>query len=99
MACGQFQPAGPRQYGMGVCDGPPDAQLLTALAREAERRAGDFNPQGLANTAWAFATLGQADLQLFMTLAREAEQRVSDFNPQDLANAAWAFATLGQADA
>ena len=53
----------------------------------------------LANTAWAFATLGQADVQLFIALAREAERCLGNFNPQDLANTAWAFATLGQADA
>ena len=28
----------------------PDAQLFTALARVAEPRMGDFEPQGLANT-------------------------------------------------
>ena len=57
---------------------------------------GNFNPQVLANTAWAFATLGQADAQLFTALAREAERRVGNFNPQDPTNTAWAFATLGQ---
>ena len=61
--------------------GQADAQLFTALAKEAEQRLGDFNPQVLANTAWAFATLGQADAQLFTALAREAERRVGDFNP------------------
>ena len=68
--------------------GQADAQLFMALAREAERRLGDFNPQGLANTAWAFATLGQADAQLFMALAGEAERRVGNFKPQELANTA-----------
>ena len=61
--------------------GQADAQLFTALAKEAEQRLGDFNPQVLANTAWAFATLGQADAQLFTALAREAEQHLGDFNP------------------
>ena len=69
------------------------------LAREAQSSVGDFNSQGLANTAWAFATLGQLDAQLFTALAREAERSVDDFNPQELANTAWAFATLGQLDA
>ena len=41
-----------------------------ALARVAERRLGDFIAQGLANTAWAFATAGQLDAQLFTALAR-----------------------------
>ena len=70
-----------------------------ALAREAERRVCDFNPQELANTAWAFATLGQVDAELFMTLAREAEWRMGNFNPQAIANTAWAFATVGQKNA
>ena len=47
-----------------------DLQLFTALAREAERRMGDFLPQGLSNTAWVFATLGQPDARLFTALAR-----------------------------
>ena len=38
-----------------------DAQLFAALARAAELRLGDFNMQGLANTAWALATVSQAD--------------------------------------
>ena len=60
---------------------------------------GDFNAQGLANTAWAFATAGQSDALLFMTLARAAERRVGDLSAQELANTAWAFATAGRSDA
>ena len=58
----------------------------------------NFNPQDLANTAWAFGTLGQAYARLFTALAREAERCVGNFNLQDLANTAWAFASLGQPD-
>ena len=61
--------------------GQPDAQLFTALAREAEWRMGDFNPQELANRAWAFVMLGHPDVQLFMVSARNAERCVGDFNP------------------
>ena len=46
-----------------------------------ERRVGNFKPQKLANTAWAFATLGQPNAQQFAVLAREAERRVGNFNP------------------
>ena len=88
---------------MGICDSEQqcssDAQVFTALAREAEWRVGVFDLQGLANTAWAFAKVGQSDAQLFTALAREAERRVGDFNPQGLANTAWAFSTVGRADA
>ena len=65
---------------------------MTALAREMNRRVASFNPQELANTAWAFVTLDQADAPLFTALAREAERRVRDFKPQEFANTAWAFA-------
>ena len=68
--------------------------MFIALTREVEQRLGDFNPQVLANTAWAFATLGQADAQLFTALAREAERHLGDFSPQELANTARAFVTL-----
>ena len=49
--------------------GQVDAPLFMALAREAERRMGDFNQRNLTNTAWAFATLGQTDALLFAALA------------------------------
>ena len=55
-----------------------------------------FNAQELANTAWAFATVGQQDEQLFKALARVAECRVDKFNAQELANTVWGFATVGQ---
>merc|ERR1711971_1165322 len=58
---------------------------------------GELNPQDLANTAWAFATLAYRDAELFGALAQEAKQRVGEFNPQKLANTAWAFASLGYA--
>ena len=49
-----------------------DALLFAALARAAERCMHEFNAQGLANTAWAFATLGQLDALMFVALARAA---------------------------
>ena len=58
----------------------------------------DFNSQNLANTAWAFATVGHKDERLFSTLAAAAERRTMDFNSQNLANTAWAFATAGHKD-
>ena len=61
-------------------------RLFTAVAEEAERRLSEFNPQNLANTAWAFATLGQADTRLFTALAYEASRHIFKFNLQELAN-------------
>ena len=49
------------------------------MARAAELRLGDFNMQGLANAAWAFATASPQDTQLFAALVRAAELRMGDF--------------------
>ena len=55
----------------------------------------ELNAQELANTAWAFAKLGQLDALLFVTLASASERRMHKFNEQNLTNTAWALATLG----
>ena len=41
--------------------GQKDEQLFTALAEMAVWRMEQFNVQELANTAWAFATVGEQD--------------------------------------
>ena len=52
-----------------------DATLFAKLAKEAKHRPGEFRAQDIANTAWAFATLGQADALLFTALAKGAQRR------------------------
>ena len=43
-----------RRHGMGVASASvPEAQLIATVARRAERHLGAFNPQQLADTAWA----------------------------------------------
>ena len=42
---------------------------------------GNFKSQNLANTAWAFASLGQPDALLLVALAREAERYIGNFDP------------------
>ena len=63
-------------------------ELFVTISKEAQWWPDEFKPQGLANTAWAFATVGQQDEQLFKALARMAEQRLDEFNPQGIANTA-----------
>ncbi len=75
---------------------PLTVALGTAMARAAELRLGGFIAQVLANSAWAFATLGQLGEVLLVALARAAEPRLGGFIAQVLANTAWAFATSGQ---
>ena len=65
--------------------------LVAALATAAERRLSDFNPQNVANTAWAFATVNYRDEKLFAALARATECRLSYFNQQQ-----WRGQVLGR---
>ena len=55
---------------------------------------GKLKAQGLANMAWAFATVDLSDELLFAALARVAGWRVGKFKAQGLANMAWSFATV-----
>ena len=68
--------------------------LFDALASASVARVREFNPQELANTAWAYATAGHAAPQLLDALASASVARVREFNPQNLANTAWAYAVL-----
>eukprot|EP00965_Chrysotila_dentata_P084781 2798510-Pleurochrysis_carterae.AAC.1 len=46
------------------------SELLDELARASAASIGKFNPQELANTAWAFATVGHESPALFEALSR-----------------------------
>ncbi|CEO97857.1 hypothetical protein PBRA_005971 [Plasmodiophora brassicae] len=68
--------------------------LFNALGNRALEIMPDFNPQCVANTAWAFATLSIQNRPLFNALGSRALEIISGFNPQNVANTAWAFATV-----
>ena len=68
-----------------------DEKLFAALARASERRLSDFNARGVANTAWAFATVNYRDETLFAALAIAAERRLSDFSLSSILMALWGF--------
>ncbi|KAG1660821.1 hypothetical protein FOA52_010246 [Chlamydomonas sp. UWO 241] len=79
--------------------GHRDNDFMAALLREAEPRLRDFEPQHLANTVWALATLDiHADSTFTAALLKEAMQKLRDFNPQNLANTVWALAKLQNYD-
>merc|ERR1712166_198005 len=67
--------------------------LSDALAAAAVPRLGEFNPQALSNTAWAFATANHEAPALFDALTKETVPRLGEFIPQDFSNTAWAYAT------
>lgn len=50
-----------------------------------------FNPQDLANTAWAFAKSGQSDALLFGAFAMVAELCLGKFSEQNLRMTLWAL--------
>lgn len=80
----------------GLRNKMPWAMVWGAMPANIVTKLGGFNPQELANTAWAFATAGQRAPPLFEALAAEFLQRkLSDFNEQALSNTVWAFATAG----
>ena len=88
---------GPREIsnvriGAAICGRSGILTILVArLARAAELRLSDSNPQAVANTAWAFATVNYRDEKLFAALARAAERRLSDCSPCFIQTALWAF--------
>ena len=67
------------------------SELLAAIAKEAKQCLHESNAQDLANTAWAFATVGQKDELLFNVVARMAERHLDQFNARELAITAWAL--------
>ena len=78
-------------YGAARCgrSGMPQI-LVAALARVVKRQLSASNPQDVANTAWACATVNYRDEKLFAALARAAERRLSEYNPSDIQVALWA---------
>ena len=71
--------------------------MRCALEGAAVRVAPSMNPQNVANTVWALATLGWQDGKGSMRCALEAAAvRVApSMNAQGVANTVWALATLG----
>ena len=77
--------------------GTPWEMVWEPLPMAASAGLREMKPQELANTAWAFATVGHSEPSLFDELAGVAGAQLDDFNSQALANTAWAYATAGHA--
>ena len=66
---------------------------IQALSRRARDTAEAFNPQNVANTLWALATMGEKpERELLGALLRRARDTAEAFNPQGVANTLWALA-------
>ena len=69
--------------------------MFAEIERHSRWLVREGTPQAVANTAWAFATLGFDAPNLFAEIERHSRWLVEEGTPQDVANTAWAFATLG----
>ncbi|KAG1679152.1 hypothetical protein FOA52_000507 [Chlamydomonas sp. UWO 241] len=79
--------------------GHVDAAFMDVLLQVAMPQLASFNPQELANTVFALATLGHNDAAFMDALLVAAESKLSSFNSQGLANTLWAVSKLGVDDA
>jgi hypothetical protein len=67
------------------------------LEGRAEAISGEFNSQNVANTLWAYATMGrQPGERLMGMLEGRAEAISGEFKPQAVANTLWAYATMAR---
>ena len=74
--------------------GPQKAELGFLLSL-LETKIDDFDPQHVANTLWAYATLGLAPSASVMDKLSSAVERLArDFDPQGVANTLWALCVL-----
>jgi hypothetical protein len=75
----------------------PKESLLLAWEERAEAVSGDFHSQEVANTLWAYATMGRKPGERVMGLLEGRAEAISgEFNSQDAANTLWAYTTMGR---
>ena len=71
--------------------------MMRELERRAEAVAGTFNSQEVANTLWAYATMGrEPGAGMTRELERRAEAVAGNFNAQGVANPLWAMRRWGR---
>jgi hypothetical protein len=71
-------------------------QLVNKLMAKATPVSQSFDPQAVANTVWALATMGVTpEAGLLRAMQGRATALAGEFNPQAVANTVWALATMG----
>jgi hypothetical protein len=71
--------------------------MMKELEGRAESLAGTFKAQGVANTLWAYATMGrEPGAGVMKALEGRSEAVAGTFNTQEVANTLWAYATMGR---
>jgi len=95
--------AGPREcanvlHALATSGHAPRLDILPAIeARMQQLGRNAFNPQDIANTLWAYATMERTPGQaLWTVLEHQVTQHSHLFTPQNLANTLWAYGVQGQ---
>jgi hypothetical protein len=73
--------------------------LLENIADASLDKIGNFEPQGISNMLWTYATLKVSNPQLFQVVGDSivgSDSFLNDFNSQNIANTVWAYATLDE---
>ena len=70
-------------------------RLYHLLADAAEQRLGDFQPQAIANTAYALAKAGQKSPSLFEAISHTARRKLRLYTSQEIALLAFGFGEVG----
>lgn len=83
-------------HGLAVLELYQERELLASLLTAAERVSlSSFKPQGLANTAWALATLHlNPGPRLTQQLLTASHNVITQFKPLELAQLGWAYGAL-----
>jgi len=71
---------------------------MNAIAASARSSRAAFEPQQLANTAWACANMVYCDEPLLDSLASAALRKLTEYQTQDLQNTAWSYYMLKLGD-
>jgi hypothetical protein len=70
--------------------------MMGLLEGRAEAISGEFKPQEVANTLWAYATLGRQPGERMMGLLEGRVELISgEFKPQAVSQMRFAYETLG----
>ena len=74
---------------------PWHPSLVPVIEGLAEAMAGTFNTQGMANTLWSYATMGQSPgAGVMLVLEGLPEAMAGTFNTQGVAKTLWAYVTM-----
>merc|ERR1712003_595293 len=69
--------------------------VMERFEEEIDRKLGDFNSQDIANSIWAFATLGhKPSVGVLKRFEEEIDRKLGDFKSQDISNVLLGFASL-----